>query len=313
MIQAMTTGHEGSMSTGHANTPRDMLRRLETMILMTGYELPLRAIREQIASAVDLIVHTARLRDGSRKIVSITEVHGIEDDEILTQEIFAFEQTGMRDGKIEGHLKPTGIRPVFMGAFMVRGIALPPGEYGIPPADPSKPAISRGKARWGIGESARETAATLRRVGQGRAVAAGALVFISAVGPVDPETGEVRSADIRKQTRQCLENVSRRLAALDSSLDKVVWANWSLREPSEFDAFYEEWLRWFDGDAPVGQSTLMPPLQRRAGFRVSVSVIAAPQAGEVHEAPTEAGRLIEALRTSSTSAQAGAGPFTLGL
>ena len=97
MIQAMTTGHEGSLSTGHANTPPDMLRRLETMILMTGYELPMRAIREQIASAVDVIVHTARLRDGSRKVTSITEVYGVEDDDILTQEIFAFEQTGVAE------------------------------------------------------------------------------------------------------------------------------------------------------------------------------------------------------------------------
>ena len=95
-----------------------MLRRLETMVLMTGYELPLRAIREQIASAVDLIVHTARLKDGSRKVVNITEVYGIEDDEILTQDIFAFEQTGViEDGKIEGELQPTGIRPTFMAQF----------------------------------------------------------------------------------------------------------------------------------------------------------------------------------------------------
>ena len=109
MLQAMTTGHDGSLSTGHANSPRDMLRRLETMVLMTGYQLPLRAIREQIASAVDLIVHTARLKDGTRKIISMTEVYGIEDDEILTQDIFAFEQTGVReDGKIEGELTPTG-------------------------------------------------------------------------------------------------------------------------------------------------------------------------------------------------------------
>src|SRR5439155_3317931 len=79
MLQAMTTGHEGSLSTGHANTPQDMLRRLETMVLMTGYDMPLRAIREQIASAVDLIVHQARLKDGSRKVVNITEVYGIED------------------------------------------------------------------------------------------------------------------------------------------------------------------------------------------------------------------------------------------
>ena len=132
MLQAMTTGHDGSLSTGHANSPKDMLRRLETMILMTGYELPLRAIREQIASAVDLIVHTARLKDGSRKIVNITEIYGIEDDEILTQDIFTFQQTGIVDGKIQGQLAPTGIRPTFMGQFQKAGVTLPPGEYGIP-------------------------------------------------------------------------------------------------------------------------------------------------------------------------------------
>src|SRR6185436_14215660 len=95
MLQAMTTGQDGSLSTGHANTPADMLRRLETMVLMTGYELPLRAIREQVASAVDLIVHTARLKDGSRKIVNITECYGIDDDEILLQDIFEYRQTGV--------------------------------------------------------------------------------------------------------------------------------------------------------------------------------------------------------------------------
>src|SRR6266571_4027098 len=115
MIQAMTTGQEGSLSTGHANSPRDMLRRLETMVLMTGYEMPLRAIREQIASAVDLIVHTARLRDGTRKVTTITEVYGIEDDQILTQDIFRFDQTGVNEhGKIQGVLRPTEIRPTFM-------------------------------------------------------------------------------------------------------------------------------------------------------------------------------------------------------
>src|SRR5439155_1358621 len=150
MIQAMTTGHDGSLSTGHANSPKDMLRRLETMVLMTGYELPLRAIREQLASAVDLIVHTARLKDGSRKIVN---------------------------------------------------------------------------------------------------------------------------SEIKEQTRQCLNNLKAKLEAAGSSLDKIVWANWSLREPSEFDTFNEEWLRWFPGDGPVGQGTLMPPLQKRAGFRVSIGVI----------------------------------------
>ena len=132
MLQAMTTGHDGSLSTGHANTPKDMLRRLETMVLMTGYQMPLWAIREQIASAVDLIVHTARLKDGSRKIVNITEVFGIEDEEILTQDIFAFEQTGVVDGKVQGELKPTGFRPTFMPQFKRNGVRLPPGEFGIP-------------------------------------------------------------------------------------------------------------------------------------------------------------------------------------
>ena len=103
MLQAMTTGQDGSLSTGHSNTPPDMLRRLETMVLMTGYELPLRAIRDQIASAVDLIVHTARLKDGSRKIVNITEVYGIDDDEILLQDIFEYEQTGVVEGKVQGN------------------------------------------------------------------------------------------------------------------------------------------------------------------------------------------------------------------
>src|SRR6187549_545781 len=136
MLQAMTTGQDGSLSTGHANTPRDMLRRLETMVLMTGYELPLRAIREQIASAVDLIVHTARLKDGSRRITNITEVYGIEEDEILTQDIFAFEQTGFEDGKIQGDLRPTGVRPTFMDQFVINGVELPPDQYGIPKVAP---------------------------------------------------------------------------------------------------------------------------------------------------------------------------------
>src|SRR5258707_3265874 len=149
MLQAMTTGQDGSLSTGHANTPKDMLRRLETMVLMTGYQMPLRAIREQMASAVDLIVHTARLKDGTRKVINITEVYGMEDDEILTQDIFAFVQTGIVDGKIQGELAPTGIRPTFMGQFKKAGVTLPPGEYGIPPEDPSKPGSMRAlKGRW---------------------------------------------------------------------------------------------------------------------------------------------------------------------
>ena len=274
MISAMTTGQEGSLSTGHANTPRDMLRRLETMILMTGYELPLRAIREQIASAVDVIVHTARLRDGTRKIVSITEVLGTEDDDILTQEIFSFVQTGFHDGKIEGDLRPTGIRPTFMHAFKVRGITLPPGDFGIPPEDPSKPSAQNSKSRWASSMAPRPVEEDAVLVGLGRAVVAGGMVYVSAVGPVDPETGRVMSGEVRAQARQCLANLRARLEEAGSSLDKVVWANWSLREATEFDAFYEEWLRCFQGDAPVGQETLLPLAHRRAGFRVSLGVIA---------------------------------------
>jgi pilus assembly protein CpaF len=131
MLQAMNTGHDGSMSTGHANSPRDMLSRLETMVLMAGVDLPLRAIREQVASAVDLIVQQSRLKDGTRKIVNITEVQGMEGDVIVMQDVFVFEQTGVVEGKIQGRLKPTGIRPKFIEKFEVMGINLPPGLFGF--------------------------------------------------------------------------------------------------------------------------------------------------------------------------------------
>ena len=273
MLQAMTTGHDGSLSTGHANSPKDMLRRLETMVLMTGYAMPLRAIREQISSAVDLIVHTARLKDGSRKIVNITEIYGIEDDEILTQDIFAFEQTGVRDGRIEGELKPTGIRPTFMPQFQRMGITLPPGDFGIPSENKARPSAGRQlKGRWG-GTTSQEPVANAI-VGLGRAVAAGGMVYVSAVGPIDLDTGLPVNGGIKEHARRCMENLKATLEAKGTSLDKVVWANWSLRDATEFDAFYEEWVRWYPGDSPVGQGTLMPPLQRRAGFRVSLGVIA---------------------------------------
>jgi len=132
MLQAMNTGHDGSMSTGHANTPRDMLSRLETMVLMAGMDLPLRAIREQISSAVDLIVHQNRLKDGTRKIVNITEVQGMEGDIIVMQDVFVFEQTGVEEGRILGRLKPTGIRPHFVERFETAGIHLPPNIFGSP-------------------------------------------------------------------------------------------------------------------------------------------------------------------------------------
>lgn len=126
MLQAMNTGHDGSLTTGHANAPRDMLARLETMVLMAGMDLPVRAIREQISSAVNLIVQQNRLRDGSRKVTHITEVQGMEGDIIVLQELFVFEQHGLdQRGKISGQFKSTGIRPKCMNQLEVEGITLP--------------------------------------------------------------------------------------------------------------------------------------------------------------------------------------------
>jgi len=126
MLQAMNTGHDGSLTTGHANTPRDMLSRLETMVLMAGMDLPVRAIREQIASAVDLIVQQSRLRDGTRRITHLTEVQGMEGDVITLQDIFIFDQTGKdENGKIMGRIRPTGIRPKFLEKLSANGINLP--------------------------------------------------------------------------------------------------------------------------------------------------------------------------------------------
>jgi pilus assembly protein CpaF len=273
MIQAMTVGQEGSLSTGHANSPADMLRRLETMVLMAGVDLPLRSIREQIASAVDLIVHTARLKDGSRKIVNITEVYGIEDDEILLQDIFEFVQSDYRDGKIYGDLKPTGIRPTFMPRFAQRGIPLPEGDFGIPPEDPEHP-TPPGKSRWITGEAPPPPEASRLVAGHGRVARAGGMLYVNSIGPVDPETGRVVNGGVVDHTRQCLRNLKDKLEAEGSSLEKIVWASWSLRDPAEFESFNEEWVRWFPADMPVGQGTLMPVLQRRAGFKVSIGVIA---------------------------------------
>lgn len=126
MLQAMNTGHDGSLTTGHANTPRDMLSRLETMVLMAGMDLPVKAIREQIASAVDLIVQQSRLQDGSRRITHLTEVQGMEGEVITLQDIFIFEQMGKDEkNKIVGHFKPTGIRPKFLEKLVANGIQLP--------------------------------------------------------------------------------------------------------------------------------------------------------------------------------------------
>ncbi len=126
MLQAMNTGHDGSLTTGHANSPRDMIARLETMVLMAGMDLPIKAVRTQIASAIDLIVQQTRLRDGSRKVTQITEVVGMEGDIVTLSDIFVFEQTGVDDeGKILGRLKPSGLRPSFMHKFQEEGIVLP--------------------------------------------------------------------------------------------------------------------------------------------------------------------------------------------
>ncbi|OGO76279.1 MAG: type II secretion system protein E, partial [Chloroflexi bacterium RIFOXYC12_FULL_59_14] len=126
MLQAMNTGHDGSMTTLHSNGPRDTLSRLETMTLMAGMDLPSRAIREQVSSAIDVVVHQDRMRDGTRKIVNITEVSGMEGDVITMTDIFVFEQSGIENGKIVGRLRPTGLRPKFMDQIEAAGIHLPP-------------------------------------------------------------------------------------------------------------------------------------------------------------------------------------------
>jgi pilus assembly protein CpaF len=126
MLQAMNTGHDGSLSTVHANAPRDALARIETMVLMAGFELPVRAIRHQVASALDLIIHLERLEDGSRRVTSITEVQRMESDVITLQEIFAFKVDRVtREGIVLGNLSPTGLRPTFLHKFVKRGIDMP--------------------------------------------------------------------------------------------------------------------------------------------------------------------------------------------
>jgi pilus assembly protein CpaF len=131
MLQAMNTGHDGSMTTLHSNSPRDTLSRLETMTMMAGMELPVRAIREQVSSAIDLIVHQERMRDGSRKVTFVTEVSGMEGDVITTTDIFVFEQTGLENGKVLGRMRPTGLRPKFMEKIEAAGIHLPPSIFGV--------------------------------------------------------------------------------------------------------------------------------------------------------------------------------------
>jgi len=138
MLQAMNTGHDGSLTTLHANTPRDALSRMETMVLMAGMDLPLKVVRQQISSAVDLIIQQTRLKDGARKVTAVTEVAGMEGDMVVLTDVFKFEQTGVGpDNKILGELKATGIRPIFTprleaSGFKLSGdIFMPPGGIGL--------------------------------------------------------------------------------------------------------------------------------------------------------------------------------------
>ncbi|HQP59658.1 MAG TPA: CpaF family protein [Anaerolineaceae bacterium] len=133
MLQAMNTGHDGSMTTLHSNSPRDSLARLETMTMMAGMDLPVRAIREQVSSAIDLIIHQERLRDGTRKVVYISEVTGMEGEIITLTDLFFFEQTGINPNtnKVEGRLRASGLRPKFMDKLDAAGIKLSPSIFGM--------------------------------------------------------------------------------------------------------------------------------------------------------------------------------------
>jgi pilus assembly protein CpaF len=136
MLQAMNTGHDGSLTTIHANSPRDAISRLETLVLMAGMELPIKIVRQQVSSAIDVIIQQARLRDGTRKVVAITEVAGMEGDVVVLSDIFKFEQTGIDgDGKVLGQLKPTGIRPLFGPRLEVAGFKLSAEIFGGSAAD----------------------------------------------------------------------------------------------------------------------------------------------------------------------------------
>jgi len=132
MLQAMNTGHDGSLSTVHANSPRDALARVETMVLMAGYDLPIRAIRQQVASALELIVHLERMDDGSRKVTTITEVQRMESEVIMLQDLFSFKLEGvLPDRTVVGELQPCGLRPSFESKFRKHGIDLPPDLFGV--------------------------------------------------------------------------------------------------------------------------------------------------------------------------------------
>jgi pilus assembly protein CpaF len=130
MLQAMNTGHDGSMTTLHANSPRDALHRMETMVLMSGMDLPMRAIREQVASAIHVIVQLERMQDGSRRVTHVSEITGIGSEAISMSDLFVFQHQGMREGKVIGRLMPTGIRPRFMERLQQMNITLPPQVFG---------------------------------------------------------------------------------------------------------------------------------------------------------------------------------------
>jgi pilus assembly protein CpaF len=137
MLQAMNTGHDGSLSTVHANSPRDALHRVETMVLMSGLELPVRAIRQQASSALDMVVHLDRLDDGSRRVTQITEVQRMEGDVITLQDLFEFKVEEIaEDRTITGRLYATGLRPVFLNKFQKHGLELPVGLFAaeLPPS-----------------------------------------------------------------------------------------------------------------------------------------------------------------------------------
>jgi len=139
MLQAMNSGHDGSLTTIHANTPRDAIARLETMVLMAGIDFPIKVVRQHISSAVDVIVQQSRLKDGSRKITSITEVAGMEGDVVVMNEVFRFEQTGAStDSKVAGELRPTGIRPIFSPRLEMGGFKLPPELFSAGMTDRSR-------------------------------------------------------------------------------------------------------------------------------------------------------------------------------
>jgi pilus assembly protein CpaF len=150
MLQAMNTGHDGSLTTIHANSARDALSRIETMVLMSGYDLPLRAIRQQVSSALELVIHLERLEDGGRRVTSICEVQRMESDMITLQEIFKFQVQQVRaDRAVVGRLEPTGVHPTFLDKFRKRGIELPQQLFGKAP-DPREALVGDGLQRGSV-------------------------------------------------------------------------------------------------------------------------------------------------------------------